>query len=107
MTESRPAPPRKPSPTPLGRLIAGLRRFLDHPWLGLLVSIALILSGCSEIKEDLWENLRSGHFKPHHGIILIGVVGLLKNVTELLAKLDHKLHGTAYPQHIGPETSRD
>jgi hypothetical protein len=58
-----------------------LSRFLENPWTNIVVALILIGTSGIEVWEDFAHDTDAG-LGAHHGILVFGVVSLLKAVPD-------------------------
>ncbi|CAB5089738.1 hypothetical protein D3OALGA1CA_5799 [Olavius algarvensis associated proteobacterium Delta 3] len=61
-----------------------IRLILDHPLTDLFVSVVLIVTALSEDWHTLYTDLVHFDAGVHHGVLVLGVVSLLKTIPDLL-----------------------
>ncbi len=65
------------------RFFAGIRRVADNPWLRVLVALILVATGVSETLTELEADVADMALRAHHGVLLYGVVDLLRTLPDL------------------------
>lgn len=60
-----------------------LQRFVENPWVNIVVGLILLGSGLSEAWDTLWEDLRTGNIGAHHGAIVYGLFHALKYLPDV------------------------
>jgi uncharacterized membrane protein HdeD (DUF308 family) len=61
-----------------------LKLFIDHPITNIVIAIVLIVSSLLEGWESFSEDISEFDLGVHHGVLLFGVVMLLRGVVEAL-----------------------
>lgn len=69
-------------------MIDKLRKFISHPWVGLIVAMVMLLAGLSEGWETLQEDLMNTELRAHHGIIVYGFYAMLKAIPDVFEGLE-------------------
>lgn len=69
------------------------RQILEHPVTDILVAIILIGTGIAEGWETFFDDIVTFDIGVHHGVLLYGVVSLLKSILELFEGVErmHKI----------------
>jgi uncharacterized membrane protein YiaA len=65
-----------------------LKKFVEHPYVNIIVGIVLFLSGLSEAWETLSEDIMNGNFGVHHGVIIFGLFHVLKCIPDMFEGLE-------------------
>ncbi len=69
-------------------MIKALRKFISHPWVGLVASLAMLFAGLSEGWDTMQEDLVNADIKTHHGVIVYGFYAVLKAIPDVFDGLD-------------------
>lgn len=60
-----------------------VRRLTEHPLTTLVTALGLFLGGAMELAEEMVPGFDHA-LGVHHGVILVGFVGILRGITELV-----------------------
>src|SRR4051812_31613245 len=66
------------------RIARGITRFVDYPVTNLVKGIALLLIGLSEASKTFTDDLAHKQLRVGHGLIIIGVFGILGALPHLI-----------------------
>ena len=69
-------------------MMNALRRFISHPWVGLVAALAMLLAGLSEGWDTIQEDLMNTEVKTHHGVIVYGFYAVLKSIPDVFDGLE-------------------
>src|SRR5450759_158531 len=72
----------------LDRIARALTRFVENPLTNLVKGIALLLIGLSEASKTFTDDLAHKQLRVGHGLIIIGVFGILSALPHLIEGLD-------------------
>lgn len=62
----------------------GITRFVDDPVVKLLKGISLLIIGLSEASRTLKEDLIGKQLRVGHGLVIIGIFGILESLPHLI-----------------------
>ena len=65
-----------------------LKRFLNNPYTKLVIAGTLVYTGFLEAYENISEDISTGNFGAHHGIILMGIAHGLESTAEIFSAND-------------------
>jgi hypothetical protein len=66
-----------------------LKNFVESPSVNIIIGIILLLTGLSEAWETLSEDIMSGNFGAHHGVIVFGLFKVLASLPEMFEGLEY------------------
>lgn len=69
-------------------MLRAMRMILEHPWTNFAVAAILIGTGLAEGWDSMADDLQNLKLKSHHGVIVFGMVNLLKSVHDILLGLE-------------------
>lgn len=58
-----------------------------NPWTEAFIGIVLLITGLADAGESIFEDVTSGNVGAHHGVIMLGMVHVLKAVPSILSSL--------------------
>ena len=61
-----------------------LRSILEHPIMNMATALILIITSIAEGWEEFTNHLNEFHLGVHHGVLLLGLIMLLRGVLEAL-----------------------
>lgn len=67
--------------------IKRLNAAVQHPYLELITGLILVSTALAETGSSIVDDLLSGHFRVHHGVIVLGLVHCIKALSSLLSTL--------------------
>src|SRR5438128_1554220 len=70
------------------RIARAITRFVDNPVTNLVKGIALLLIGLSEASKTFTDDLAHKQLRVGHGLIIIGVFGILDALPHLIEGLE-------------------
>ena len=70
------------------KIASKLKAFVDHPVTKLIKGIALILIGLADASRTIETDLNPWHLHVGHGLVLIGVFGILDALPNVLDGLE-------------------
>ena len=76
----------------MNRFFNNLKTFVDHPATHLLVGLALIITGATEIYGDFLDESRRFRVGAHHGIVILGVIQALSALPDVVQGLEQWFH---------------
>jgi hypothetical protein len=62
-----------------------LRKFVESPYLNMIVGLIVLFSGLSEAWGTLSKDIFSGNFGAHHGVMVFGFFQVLKSLPPILS----------------------
>jgi len=65
-----------------------LKAFVENPYLNVIVGIIFLLSGISEVINEL-DDLESITFGSHHGVIIYSIFHILKTLPDIFEGLEY------------------
>lgn len=86
-----------PVPWPRPRWLARLDRIVRHAVTQLLVALVLIGTSLAEVSQTLADDFASHHVRAAHGLVLVGLVQLLRALPDLIEGIERYL-GSGRPQ---------
>jgi hypothetical protein len=66
-----------------------IKKFVESPYVNIIIGIILLLSGLSEAWETLFEDIMNGNFGARHGVIIYGLFQVLKCIPDMFEGLEH------------------
>jgi hypothetical protein len=73
---------------PLARAGRAIRSFVENPVTNLVKGLLLLFIGLSEASHTLKEDIESWHLRVGHGLVVIGLFGVLDAVPHLIEGLE-------------------
>lgn len=70
------------------RIARALTRFVENPVTNLVKGIALLVIGLSEASRTFTDDLAQKQLRVGHGLIVIGVFGILSALPQLIGSLE-------------------
>jgi hypothetical protein len=70
------------------RLLSLLKAFVDHPTTRLLVGLALVLTGLTEICRDIIDESRQFRVGIHHGVFILGLAQTLSALPDVVLGIE-------------------
>lgn len=61
-----------------------LRKFVESPYLNMIVGLIVLFSGLSEAWGTLYKDIFGGNFGAHHGVVVFGFFQILKSLPHIL-----------------------
>ena len=74
-------------------MIKKIERFVENPYLNLLVGAMLFLSAVYEVGDTLYEDMVHQDVKVHHGIMIYSIFVALQSMPDLFASLERICQG--------------
>lgn len=62
-----------------------LTKFVENPYVNMIVGLIVLFSGLSEAWETLSKDIFSGNFGAHHGMMVLGFFQVLKSLPSILS----------------------
>ncbi len=72
-------------------MLNSLRIFVANPWVNFTVALVMLFAGISEGWDTFQEDIFEGNLRAHHGIILYGLLAMLKAIPDVFDGLEHIL----------------
>ncbi len=72
----------------LDRIARGIQAFLENPYTNLFKGAALFVIGLSEASRTLSDDVAHAHLRVGHGLIIIGLFGMLDTIPKFLEGLE-------------------
>jgi hypothetical protein len=66
-----------------------LKKFVESPYVNIIIGLILLLSGLNEAWETLSEDIMNGNFGSRHGVIILGFFHVLKSINEMFEGVEH------------------
>lgn len=70
------------------RLARAITSFVDNPLTNLVKGVALLTIGLADASHSLQEDLANGRLRAGHGMVILGVFGILGALPHLLEGLE-------------------
>jgi hypothetical protein len=70
------------------RIARAITRFVENPVTNLVKGSVLLLIGLTEASHTFREDIAHGHIRVGHGIIIIGIFGILEALPHIVEGLD-------------------
>jgi hypothetical protein len=70
------------------RIARAITRFVENPVTNLAKGSVLLLIGLTEASHTFREDIAHGHIRVGHGIIIIGIFGILEALPHIVEGLD-------------------
>jgi hypothetical protein len=70
------------------RLARGIKSFVDSPITNLVKGVTLFLIGLSDASNTLVDDVSRGHVRVGHGLIIIGLFGILGALPHIIDSLE-------------------
>jgi hypothetical protein len=70
------------------RIARAITRFVENPVTNLVKGSVLLLIGLTEASHTFREDIAHGHIRVGHGIIIIGIFGILEALPNIVEGLD-------------------
>ena len=70
------------------KVAGGIKSFVDNPVTRLAKGVTLLLIGLSEASRTFRDDLSHGHVRVGHGLIIIGLFGILEAFPHLIGALE-------------------
>jgi hypothetical protein len=71
-----------------GRLARGITAFVENPITNLVKGIALLAIGLADASHSLRDDLANGRVRAGHGMVILGLFGILGALPHLLEGLE-------------------
>ena len=69
-------------------MIKKIERFVENPYLNLLVGAMLFLSAVYEVGDTLYEDMLHLNVKVHHGIMIYSIFVAIKSIPDIFESLE-------------------
>ena len=70
------------------RWALGIKSFVENPVTLLVKGVALLLIGLSDAAQTFRDDVAHGHVRVGHGLIIIGIFGILEALPHFLGSLE-------------------
>jgi len=60
-----------------------LKKFVESPYVNIIIGLILLLSGLNEAWDTLSEDIMNGYFGSNHGVIIFGFFHVLKYIPDI------------------------
>lgn len=70
------------------KFLTRLCKFADNPYVQVIVAVVLIVTSVSEAWDTLADDLSGGRMRASHGTLLLGIVGLMQSLPDLVEGLE-------------------
>jgi hypothetical protein len=74
-------------------VIKKIERFVENPYLNLLVGAMLFLSAVYEVGDTLYEDIFHRNVRVHHGIMIYSLFVVTQSMPDLFASLERVSQG--------------